>query len=857
MSARSFASGEHFFIRSAHAFHYGPYDASPFDSVGMEAAREWSPQLSALRGHAARHVGKAASETAPKTSAGDTIPANASTTFTLAIGGQDTGFVNTPGDDDWFRVELTAGQSYVFTLSGDGATPLSDPYLELYNASGQLIAIDDDAGPGLNSMLRFTATESGTYYLNARAWEAESGPTLTGGYRVTAALGPPQDPLDTIDFGFATPSHIDVYFAASGETFGGNTALRSWTTEEINAAMTALATFSAVANLTFSQSATSTGAEFILFIADLEDNVLGQFTVTGGSIGYGEFAPDGAGWTSAGLAPGGLGFVTLIHEFGHGLGLTHPHDNSGNSEIMQGVVSPFNSFGTFLLNQGVFTTMTYNDGWASVFPNTILAYGAQATPMALDIALLQQRYGANLSTNTGDTTYTMPVVNAGGTLFQCIWDAGGVDTLSAGVTTLAATINLNAATLLNAIGGGGYVSSHTTIRGGFTIANGVVIENAVGGGGADTLIGNSAANRLTGAADADSIDGGSGVDTSVYTIASTSATWVRNLNGSWTVTAGADGTDTVTSVEFLDFTDRDVFLDRAAQTFSGDGASDIVWRSTSGVTAIWSMNGGTVTQAANTSWQAGNDWVVQGFGDFNGDGRDDFVWRNSNTNTSAIWMMDGANVAQAVNTAWQAGAEWIIRGFGDFNGDGRDDFLWRNTNGTSALWLMDGGNVTGVNTAWQAGNEWVIQQTGDFNGDGRDDILWRNSTTSTTAIWMMNGAAVTAENTAWQAGAEWVIQGTGDFNGDGRDDILWRNANTNVTGIWMMNAGAVAAANTSWQAGGEWIIQTIGDFNGDGKDDILWRNAQNGLIAVWHMNAGEVLSATLTSQGAGNEWTII
>ncbi|NWG52929.1 MAG: M10 family metallopeptidase C-terminal domain-containing protein, partial [Hydrogenophilaceae bacterium] len=554
MSARSFPSGEHFFIRSAPAFHYGPYDASPFDSVGMEAAREWSPQLSALRGHAARHVGKAqdASETAPKTSAGDTIPANASTTFTLAIGGEDTGFVNTPGDDDWFRVELTAGQSYVFTLSGDGATPLSDPYLELYNASGQLIAIDDDAGPGLSSMLRFTATESGTYYLNARAWEAESGPTLTGGYRVTAALGPPQDPLDTIDFGFATPMHIDVYFAASGETFGGNTALRSWTTEEINAAMTALATFSAVANLTFSQSATSTGAEFILFIADLEDNVLGQFTVTGGSIGYGEFAPDGAGWTSAGLAPGGLGFVTLIHEFGHGLGLTHPHDNSGNSEIMQGVVSPFNSFGTFLLNQGVFTTMTYNDGWASVFPNTILAYGAQATPMALDIALLQQRYGANQSTNTGDTTYTMPVVNAGGTLFQCIWDAGGVDTISAGVTTLAATINLNAATLLNAIGGGGYVSSHTTIRGGFTIASGVVIENAVGGGGADTLIGNSAANRLTGAAGADSIDGGSGVDTSVYTIASTSATWVRNLNGSWTVTAGADGTDTVANVEFLD-----------------------------------------------------------------------------------------------------------------------------------------------------------------------------------------------------------------------------------------------------------------------------------------------------------------
>ena len=36
--------------------------------------------------------------------------------------------------------------------------------------------------------------------------------------------------------------------------------------------------------------------------------------------------------------------------------------------------------------------------------------------------------------------------------------------------------------------------------GGFTIANGVTIENATGGSGNDTLTGNSAANVLTAAA---------------------------------------------------------------------------------------------------------------------------------------------------------------------------------------------------------------------------------------------------------------------------------------------------------------------------------------------------------------------
>ena len=52
----------------------------------------------------------------------------------------------------------------------------ADPYLELYNANSALIAIDDDAGPAFDSMLRFTATQSGTYYINARAWEPDTGP---------------------------------------------------------------------------------------------------------------------------------------------------------------------------------------------------------------------------------------------------------------------------------------------------------------------------------------------------------------------------------------------------------------------------------------------------------------------------------------------------------------------------------------------------------------------------------------------------------------------------------------------------------------------------------------------------------
>ncbi len=437
----------------------------------------------------------------------DSIAGNSNTTATLAIGGARTGIVNTVGDDDWYCITLVAGQSYVFTATGNGASPVEDTYLELYSASGVLLAIDDDAGPGItadtDSRLRFTATSSGTFYLNARAYE-DSDVANTGGYRITANLGPPQSPLDTIDWGTSvSDTAVTVYFATTGQIFDGETALRSWTASERSAAMSALATFSAVTPLTFTQVGTSVGADFVLTLANLGPGILGQMQTPPG-VGFGAFDPAGDGWSTSGLQAGGLGFVTLIHEFGHGLGLAHPHDNGGDSEIMQGVLSEFDSHGPYELNYGVYTTMSYNDG----APGS--AAGFQATPMALDIAVLQGKYGVNAATNAGATTYTLPTGSAG--LFACIWDVSGTDTIRA-TGFGAALIDLRPASLLNEIGGGGFLSRGANASGGFTIAAGVIIENASGGDGGDQIIGNSARNRLTGNAGNDTLSGGTGGDT--------------------------------------------------------------------------------------------------------------------------------------------------------------------------------------------------------------------------------------------------------------------------------------------------------------------------------------------------------
>ncbi len=154
-------------------------------------------------------------------------------------------------------------------------------------------------------------------------------------------------------------------------------------------------------------------------------------------------------------------------------------------------------------------------------------FGNEGTPMAFDIAAIQYLYGANMEYQTGDDVYVLSDRNEAGTFYSCIWDAGGVDTISAGSISGDAIINLRAATLLGP-GAGGYLSyvknvslieritgedADKGIFGGFTSANGAIIENALGGSGNDTITGNDVNNQLSGQAGDDLIYGLSGNDT--------------------------------------------------------------------------------------------------------------------------------------------------------------------------------------------------------------------------------------------------------------------------------------------------------------------------------------------------------
>jgi glucose/arabinose dehydrogenase len=295
--------------------------------------------------------------------------------------------------------------------------------------------------------------------------------------------------------------------------------------------------------------------------------------------------------------------------------------------------------------------------------------------------------------------------------------------------------------------------------------------------------------------------------------------------------------------------------------FSGDTKSDIAWRDTSGNTAVWLMNGTTVTNQ-NSSFVANvpGQWGIVGQRDFNSDGSADLLWRDTSGNV-AIWEMNGTTVLNQ-NSSFVANvpAQWSILGTGDFNGDGMGDLLWQDTSGNVAIWEMNGTTVTNQSSSFVANvaGQWSIKGTGDFNGDGMADILWQDAS-GNVAIWEMNGTSILNQNASFVANVpvQWSIKGTGDFNNDGKSDILWRDTSGNVA-IWEMNGTAVLNQNSSFvgNVAGQWSIQLTGDFNGDGMSDILWQDT-SGNVAIWEMNGTAVLNqnSSFVANVAG-QWAI-
>lgn len=458
----------------------------------------------------------------------DDVGGTQATSGIITPNGRITGTIETSGDTDWFAITLSENQSVEIRQTGIG---LNDPLLRVRDANGRLLDQNDDIdlnNDNYDSQLTFTAPSAGTYYIEAGAFGRE-----TGTYQVTTRVvetptPEPYDPLEALIWGTQlADTNISVHFAGQGvrvdvdPSQGFSVTSQGFNAYEQARFQEAFDRIEAVTNVTFTVTDSASDADFLISLGTNTSlfGGLGIFNVPS-SNGRGQLtgAYNGDAWDrSAGgdLEEGGVGFATITHELLHGLGLSHLHDNGGNSDVIDGVFGAFGSFGTHGLNQGVYSTMSYNGGLVTgasgTAPNSAGTLGGEAGPMALDIAALQSIYGANTTTALGNTVYRLADSNTTGGYWESIWDAGGTDELRYDGTR-GATLDLRAATLEGNFGGGGYLSSANGVLGGFTVANGVMIENATGGAGADRLIGNGGNNRLDGGAGNDTLIGGGGAD---------------------------------------------------------------------------------------------------------------------------------------------------------------------------------------------------------------------------------------------------------------------------------------------------------------------------------------------------------
>lgn len=361
---------------------------------------------------------------------------------------------------------------------------------------------------------------------------------------------------------------------------------------------------------------------------------------------------------------------------------------------------------------------------------------------------------------------------------------------------------------------------------------------------ADVINGNSGNDTLTGNQGNDRINGGAGTDTAAYSGARANYTWSKNTDGSWTITdsrSNGDGTDTLTSIENLKFSDGTVALtdDPTEQPDPGQGTpgNDIL-KGTDGNDRLLGEAGDD-----QLSGLAGNDVLNGGAGDdslYGGAGNDTIYAGEGNdeayggTGNDLIYGAAGTDILGGGD-----GDDSVYGGAGNdtiYAGAGRDQVY--GSAGNDVVYGAAGddfvGGAAGDDELYGgAGNDAIYGGDGDdrlSGGDGNDSLFGGAGSDRLVggkgADTLYGGAG--SDVFAFTAVSDSTVNASGrdtifDFGTGDRIDLSRLDANSGTTGDQAFSfVGNNAFSNTAGElrvevSGSKTTI--YGDVDGDGQAD--------------------------------------
>jgi len=359
------------------------------------------------------------------------------------------------------------------------------------------------------------------------------------------SLGEIIDQLNRGDFTWGADANVTYSFATTREayTFGDPEYIGflSFNDQQQDHARLALEAWSDVANISFTETSPNTGTISFSNSSTLAPSSAAHAYYPSGLTSGGDI------WVNSDFSYntlpeiGNYGFLVLLHEIGHAIGQPHPSDYVG--------AITYESSAAYAEDSEQYTVMSYFDE-----TNTganFLGNEAQ-TPMLHDIAAIQAKYGADMSTRIGDTVYGFNS-NTNSKIFDfaqnsvpvmSIWDAGGNDTIDTSGFSQDAILSLIA----------GQFSSIAGMTNNLSIAYGALVENAETGAGNDTIYGNAVSNN---------VDGNGGLDTFVMGAAIAEASIVSFTNGD-VIVSTASQVDKLSNIETISLTDQTLSVDGLA-----------------------------------------------------------------------------------------------------------------------------------------------------------------------------------------------------------------------------------------------------------------------------------------------------